>query len=148
MFGQYSEYLELKVVLQQSLRLLCCVSVGLSWVQRSKVMGDSEAVNSGGGLLRRGRYDLAFIYEAAATAGVTVARDDERGVVTSPTGIGSWSRGQRLRGRGGGRVCVCVSVFVGLVGRGGSLRQVGHCCRAATPAPPVNQHPARSVWLQ
>lgn len=77
----------------------------MRWVQRSGVKGDGEAVNSSGGPQRAGTASVLFMKlqprPGSRLPGVT------EGVVTVPTGIGSWSR---VKGQGGGvrGVCVCL----------------------------------------
>lgn len=106
------------------------VSMGVRWVHRSRVMGDREAVNSSGGPQRAGTASLLFM-KLQPRPGSRLPGATGGGVVTVPTGIGSWSQGQRSRVWCKG--CGCLWVWRG------SDRQVGCCCRPATPAPPVNQ---------
>lgn len=75
----------------------------------------------------------SFIYEAAASAGVMVAQSNSR-VVIFPTGIGSWSRGQRSRGWGKQQEgCVFVGTE-GVASTGVPPLQRGHTCHACQSA--------------
>lgn len=122
--------------MRECLRLPSGVRVGVTWVLWSKVMGDR------GGCKQQwwatvGRYSHEFYLWSCSPAHGCQGR---LRVVTVPTGIGSWSRGQGARGCG-----EVLSLWV----QRGSDRQVGRCRRPAHTCPACQSATGHEcVWLE